>query len=137
MPEILLSFLETQKKRVDKAVANLNAFLIGIEDEGGTGPQDRAHERYERPQLRVGYKLEKDGKNAKSEAASILDVSAGGMKMKTISNRGLEKGQAIRFAIFTPGNEEVMSGTGQILRIEPTEDGCFASGIQFDQVKKG
>ncbi len=135
MAEDLLQNLGAIAKRVELALENARAVLEKLRAKRA---QKRKHPRYEQRALEVEYQLFRAGTSMLMRdmlRAPVADVSAGGMRFETEAQIEVSKGQRIKFSIYKPTREIVLSGTGIIVRLVESPDGKKVLGVQFQVVK--
>lgn len=120
--------------RVETALDNLRDCM----DLAQRSVQKRRHPRYQKRQLVVEYQLFQTGSSQlspESRRQTLVDVSAGGMRMDIGGELAVEKGQRMKFAIYKPTKELILSGTALVVRISDNMDSTRTLGIQFQVLK--
>lgn len=78
----------------------------------------------------INYEVLKDGDYSEKKNGIIIDLSGGGLRLKTAEKLG--QGDIIR--VFIKNEEVNIVGNGKIVRIEKDTDGRFLYGVSFEEI---
>ena len=107
-------------ERVETALENMRGFL---EKDREREKGKRKHLRYGNRYLNVEYQLFKPGTSSLGNTlyrASVIDVSAGGMRIDVDKSLAITQGQRMKFEIKKPSLEVILGGTAQISEVSQT-----------------